>query len=582
MLLSLKANQSSFRSIAFKPGFNVVAAEKQKDSSNKDSRNGLGKTTLIEIIHFCLGSTFGKTHQLAVEELVDWRFDLEILLDGQKYIFSRSTTEEPRKINVYGDISDWDIESEEGEGFSILKIEDIAGVLTTKGFSVHLDDKHKYHPSSRSLFSHLIRRGVEGYADPFEQMPHEKTWSKQINNAFLLDLDWKYASRIQELKDKENALKALKGGISAGLLPQLGTSIGQLEAESAVLEEELSVAQHQLSSFKVHPQYYEIEKSNNDFTQKIHEATNELTIVQQLLNKYSESLKEESDVSAQEVAEIYKEAGVSFSASLTKKLEEVQEFHKKLIENRKSYLEAEISELNRKVIELRSQIKELSELRAKGLSILKTHNALDEYHLLQERVAEKSSRLLSLRQNIKQLFELETEKSKLTIEKEEIFNRAREDFKEREEHLKKIITTFNSNSQFLYSEGGRLSIDVTKEGYKFDVEIKRANSQGVGYMKVFCYDLAIMEFNATKKGFFKVLVHDSTIFDGVDERQIALALELAQTKSEVCSFQYICTINSDMIPYSEFSEEFKAKFDESKIITLTDGDAKQSILGIRF
>jgi len=582
MLISLKANRQSFRAITFKPGFNVVVAEKQSNSSEKDSRNGLGKSTLIEIIHFCLGSTFGKTHALSVEQLSDWRFDLELMLDNKKYIFSRSTTEEPRKMNIYGDVSDWDVDSEEGNGFHIVRVEDVASILTSKGFSLHTEEGKKYQPSSRGLLSHLIRRGVEGYSDPFAQMPQEKTWSKQINNAFLLDLDWKYASRIQELKDKDNALKAVKTGISSGLLTHLDASIGQLEAESAVLEEELTEAQKQLSSFKVHPQYYEIEKSNNELTEEIHDATNELTIIEQLLAKYVKSIEDETDVSANEVKEIYREAGLSFSDTLVKRLDEVEEFHKQLIENRKQYLANEIAELKRKADSLRTTIKDLSETRAKGLTVLKTHNALDEYQLLQERVTERNSRLLSLRQSIKQLYELETEKSRLTIEREEIFNKAREDFKEREEHLKKIITIFNSNSQYLYSEGGRLSIDVTKDGYKFDVEIKRANSQGVGYMKVFCYDLAIMEFNSVKPTFFKTLIHDSTIFDGVDERQIALALQLAQTKAETFDFQYICTINSDMIPQSQFSADFKRLFDESVVIRLTDGEAKQSLLGIRF
>lgn len=42
------------------------------------------------------------------------------------------------------------------------------------------------------------------------------------------------------------------------------------------------------------------------------------------------------------------------------------------------------------------------------------------------------------------------------------------------------------------------------------------------------------------------LIHDSTIFDGVDERQRALALELAEKESRERRFQYICMLNSDL------------------------------------
>mgnify|MGYP006310457889 CR=1 FL=1 len=61
MIYSVKSDKPSFRTIEFQPGFNVVLAERTKESTIKDSRNGLGKSTLIEIIHFCLGGNKGET-----------------------------------------------------------------------------------------------------------------------------------------------------------------------------------------------------------------------------------------------------------------------------------------------------------------------------------------------------------------------------------------------------------------------------------------------------------------------------------------------------------------------------------------
>ena len=78
------------------------------------------------------------------------------------------------------------------------------------------------------------------------------------------------------------------------------------------------------------------------------------------------------------------------------------------------------------------------------------------------------------------------------------------------------------------------------------------------------------------------LVHDSTIFDGVDERQIAKALELAAKESEGRGFQYICAINSDIVPTKEFSKEFQDKFKSCIRETLTDASATSGLLGIRY
>ncbi|NER51274.1 MAG: AAA family ATPase, partial [Symploca sp. SIO1A3] len=54
---AIRCNQASFQEVEFSSGFNVILADRTEESTSKDSRNGLGKSTLIEIIHFCLGAT---------------------------------------------------------------------------------------------------------------------------------------------------------------------------------------------------------------------------------------------------------------------------------------------------------------------------------------------------------------------------------------------------------------------------------------------------------------------------------------------------------------------------------------------
>ncbi|MCP3853043.1 MAG: DUF2326 domain-containing protein, partial [Gammaproteobacteria bacterium] len=76
------------------------------------------------------------------------------------------------------------------------------------------------------------------------------------------------------------------------------------------------------------------------------------------------------------------------------------------------------------------------------------------------------------------------------------------------------------------------------------------------------------------------LLHDSIIYEGVDERQIAHAIEQAASKAKEYGFQYIITINSDMVPYNDFHEGFN--FDKHIKLRLSDKDASGSLLGIRY
>ncbi|MEZ5726574.1 MAG: DUF2326 domain-containing protein [Burkholderiaceae bacterium] len=123
-------------------------------------------------------------------------------------------------------------------------------------------------------------------------------------------------------------------------------------------------------------------------------------------------------------------------------------------------------------------------------------------------------------------------------------------------------------------------MDITESGFKYDVEINRGGSEGVSKMKVFCFDLMLLQLMTPTTGRIDFLVHDSGLFDGVDERQRALALERASEITEESGAQYICALNSDMVPRGEFSDGFE--FEKYVRLTLTDKNPSDSVLGFHF
>ena len=44
----------SFKSFGFHPGLNILLADKSEGATNKQSRNGAGKSSFVELIHFYL------------------------------------------------------------------------------------------------------------------------------------------------------------------------------------------------------------------------------------------------------------------------------------------------------------------------------------------------------------------------------------------------------------------------------------------------------------------------------------------------------------------------------------------------
>jgi uncharacterized protein YydD (DUF2326 family) len=108
MIYAIRCDQAQFKEVEFLQGFNVVLAERSEQASAKDSRNGLGKTTLIDIIHFCLGGKADKNNRVMAEPLKNWTFFLELDLRGKRYTVSRNTGE-PKRVTLDGDFSTWPI-----------------------------------------------------------------------------------------------------------------------------------------------------------------------------------------------------------------------------------------------------------------------------------------------------------------------------------------------------------------------------------------------------------------------------------------------------------------------------------------
>ena len=582
MIHSIKCDKSSFQTIVFNPGFNVVVAERTKEATKKDSRNGLGKSTSIEIIHFCLGGNKGET--LNKPQLDDWTFTMDIDLGGKKYLVTRNT-KNTNKITIEGDCLDWVIKptTDKKTGTQIISRNDwkkILGILTFDLQPIY--DDYKYIPTFRSLISYFVRKnGQSGaFLNPFQQYKAQLEWDQQVNNSFLLGLGWEYASKWQVLKDRVKVLTQIKQEVTVGLISHMMGNIGELESLKIRLEAQVNQEKGNLDDFKVHPQYHQIEENANRLTKAIHEYVNQNIDDKRLLEHYESSLKEEVDAQPEKVTKIYEEAGLVLPNNVTKKINEVLSFHKRVVLNRKEFLSSEIERLKQKIVQREEQTKVFSSKRVELMLTLRSHGALQEYTQLQSNHQSTVAQLKDVSNRLENLKKFEQGRSSINVEHELLLQQAKNDLNERKSQQEEAVLTFNSYSNAMYSAPGTLSINISKTGFKFDVNIERSGSQGIGNMKIFCYDLMLAKLWVKKAKSKIFLIHDSIIFDGVDERQKARALQLAKSESEKEGFQYICTMNSDAIPRNDFDKDFD--FDKYVVKTFTDEKEEGSLLGIRF
>ena len=582
MINRIFANDKRFKPVKFKRGLNIILADRQQESDEKDSRNGVGKTTLIHIIHYCLGAGLNKK-VLPLDKMDDWEFYCDLQLCGSSLVAKRAISN-ASIIEIAGETKELPIQPEidEKTGVVFYKLSEWKRLLGICLFGLKGITEDKYAPTFRGLLPYFVRVGLDAYSKPFSYLRNQKSWQIQVSNAYLLGLNWRYATESQQLlKDQDAAAKALSTAINTSIVQ----SKGELEAERVRLQRDVSREEKMLSEFRVHPQYENLQDTANDLTREIQALNNKNLFLKRKLSRYEDSVASEGLPESSNVASLYAELGIQLGDAVKRSLEEAKRFHRDVVKNRKNFLEAEISEIQTSISDIQGKIEKLGTQRSNVFNLLKAHGALDEFVRFQNDLSEKKAKLESLKDKISDIQSMTKKSKEIKLKRIALDSKLARDFEESKPTWEKAIEGFNENSLALYNNPGNLIINISENGvvkesaYKFDVEIPRSNSEGVGRMKVFCYDLMLVD-KYCQNGGIDFLVHDTTMFDGVDSRQVAHALEHANTKGIETGFQYICFFNSDSVPYEDLSDEFV--FDDYVRLRLSDKRPEDSLLGFHF
>ncbi len=587
MIHAIAASGDSFKPVEFTDGFNVVLAERTEDASDRDSRNGSGKTSLVEILHFCLGAKLAST--LAESALDGWTFSTRLDLNETAATVSRNTAR-PNRVRIDPVNAAWHLQErlDEETGERYFTIDDWKEALGDIYFGLPRELlEETYTPTARTLLPYFARRGRDAFSDPFTFFRGQQSWSRQASAAILLGLDWQivrdaelFQLKEKRLREARKAIEALRRATDPG--GSDGEDLeGRLEAMKINLEREIRETTRQLETFKVHPQYEELESEASELTKQIHGLSGQNVSDRELLEFNRASLKTDRPADPQAIEAMYAEAGVYFSEQLTDRLEAVRGFHDQIYSNRRAYLESEMKRLQDLIGEREAEIESLSERRAALLGVLQDHTALGEHLRLQELHSARSEQLGQISAELDQIRQFDQELADLRLRRDQNALAAREDFQERRPQWSRAVDLFGANTGALYESPGELMISVADSGgLKLGYEIERGASQGVQEMMVFCYDLMLAELWAERSPSPGFLVHDSTIFDGVDERQIARGLALAERKARECGFQYICCLNSDTVPWQELPDDFELR-DFVRLELSDEGDAG-GLFGVRF
>ncbi len=586
MIRSVGSDLASFKNLRFNSGLNVLLAEKSEGASDRQSRNGAGKTSLVELIHFLCSADVRPNSVARSDGLKDSQFIMEMDLGDTQVTVARSGNK-PSQLEISRPVgSNLPIQPElmKQNGYYKIPSEEWKLHLGANWFGIKMpsvpDAKHQ--PSFRSLFSYFARRQESGGFDtPVKHARQQQPWDQQVAISFLLGLDWRISSKLQGMRDREKTIKSLARAAQSGDLDRFVGRSADIRTQLAIAESKSSGFAAQLKAFQVIPEYQELQIEANEITSKINELGEENFVDRHLVKDLEKSLAEEQEPPPDDLIRLYQEVGVLLPDMVRHRLDDAKVFHHTILENRRSHLKAEITSARQRIQQREKEQSDLDARRKQIMEILRSGGALEQYTAMKEELGRKQGNIETLRQRLAAAEELERSTAELKIERTRLAQALSDDIHERKDIVNEAILTFEGLSKALYEEAGSLIIDPTANGPRFEVRIAGERSKGITNMQIFCFDWMLAELSCRRGSSPGFLVHDSHIFDGVDERQIANALQLGAQRAEQLGFQYIVTMNSDALPESGYQSGFDVR-NHVLPVTLTDATDTGGLFGLRF
>lgn len=109
-----------FKALTFRPGLNILLADKSEGANDRQSRNGAGKTSFVELVHFLFGADARKDSIFRSDALADWTFDIMVDVAAGEISAARSGAKTSR-IFINGPVETWPIQPQFDEAIGLYE-----------------------------------------------------------------------------------------------------------------------------------------------------------------------------------------------------------------------------------------------------------------------------------------------------------------------------------------------------------------------------------------------------------------------------------------------------------------------------
>lgn len=561
----------SFKTVEFNPdGLTLIVGVKTHAKENKAAKgdktyNGVGKSLLIELVHFCLASKAKSSFQKA---LPGWEFQLTFEINGVQHTVARNTISQNKVFLDHEEIT-------------LVKYKSF---LEERVFNIPSDAPGL---SFRPLVSKFIRSGSQSYNKPDETASDYSPYDALVRNCFLLGLDTDLIVEKSLLrKEYIETDQLVKSFEKDTVIRDFFSGNQDVDITLMFSQEEIHRLEDELKRFEVAANYYEIQQEADKLADQLFDLKNQIVLIRNAIGSIDASLKQKPDISRKKVLALYDEVKNAFRPETIKRLQEVEQFHESLLANR-------IARLSRDKLKFIKELSAVEENITAGqvtldqkLALLGTSRALDQFVAITNQVSALKAESQKLRdfKDLKQKYSdtLANTSSKLSA----AIIKTNAYLSECEEDVEFKLAPFRALAKRFYPKapaGISLKNNEGENQIRFDLDVRILNdaSDGINEVRLFCFDMTLLLAKSHKIHF---LVHDSRLFSDIDPRQRAVLFKTAHELTKGKGLQYIATMNEDQIESmsDQFTpEELDSVINKNIMVRLKDDSAESKLLGIQ-
>lgn len=494
--LIIRSKNTEIRNIKFGNGLNLIV-DNTPINFKTETGNNVGKTTVLQLIDFCLG---GKEEKIIRDKESNsiLHFVKNFLIDEEvtvTLILSRSFEDDQENIVIRRNFLGRNKKLMEINGENLPQNK--GALFFEKLDELLLGKREEYKPSLRQILAHNIRYSDERISNTLK-MVSSHTSLPEYETLFLymfgfnsydraplikkLNIEEKFKSRLVEEKDKT-----------------------ELELQLNLINNNIRAMEIEKSTIVVNEEYERDIKKLNIFKSKIVKLSSDLSELQfrkELLNDTKRELEQDySEVSTDLLKNLYFEATKINLSALQTKFEDLVKYHNEMILEKIRFITEDIPSLELEIKGIEQELIDVSDEKDKLDRKVMASATISDLEKIISSLNEEYRKKGEIEKNISQISDSEKRIEKITSELEEVgenifTDKFQEELKAR---LAQFNTYFSKVSKELYNEEYGITYEITKdkktskEVYKFKC-FNNNTSSGKKQGEIICFDLAYILF----------------------------------------------------------------------------------------